>query len=303
MLQLLEGLRDSEDVIQRYEAVYAYQALQYAPDDETPLQVLWRFANLAAAGAGAASSVFKLDPEGLLKGIESLQKIGAEVVGAISTGMEVVEALRIGAGVVTRASETKFDFMKKRSWYLALQGTALFIRQGRLSDFNLVVSQASCRHKANFQWGICRQLGEIAVDPLWDTLVRQQAMGFLGELYRSDTYWKRHADVKQWILTILVQISELADVSLKDHALALLTGLKKDDTAEFPRRCLLGKRLPLPAASLLLTQVQEIPKIEYDLHILRLQRIAEYKQAVYIAPMAKPSLQAPDDTLFLLMEK
>ncbi|KAG0274234.1 hypothetical protein BGZ96_004423, partial [Linnemannia gamsii] len=40
MLQLLDGLKDSEDVVQRYEAVYAYQALQYAPDDETPLQVL-----------------------------------------------------------------------------------------------------------------------------------------------------------------------------------------------------------------------------------------------------------------------
>ncbi|KAG0276430.1 hypothetical protein BGZ96_003281 [Linnemannia gamsii] len=303
MLQLLEGLKDSEDAVQRYEVVYAYQALQYAPDDETPLQVLWRFANLAAAAAGAASSVIKLDPEGLLKGIKSLQKIGTVVVEAVNTGMEVVEALRIGAGGVVRASETKFDFMKKHSWYLALQGTALFIRQGRLFDFNQVVSQASCRHDANFQWGICRQLGEIAVDPLWDTLVRQQTVDFLGELYWSDTYWKPHADVKQWILTILVQISELADVSLKDRAVALLTDLKKDGNAEFLRHYSLGKRLPLPTASPLLVQVQEIPKIEYDLHHLRLRRIAKYKQAVYIAPMAKSSLQAPDDTLFPLMGK
>ncbi|KAG0277688.1 WD_REPEATS_REGION domain-containing protein, partial [Linnemannia gamsii] len=278
-------------------------ALQYAPDDETPLQVLWRFAKLATASAGATSRVSSLDPEELVKSIQSLQRIGAEVMGAISTGIEVVETLRVGAGGVTRASETKFDFMKKRSWYLALQGTALFIQQGRLSDFKLVVSQAPCRHSTNFQWGICRQLGEIAVDPLWDTLVRQQAVDFLGELYRSVTFWKPHVDVKQWIITILVQISDLTDVSLKDRALALLTDLKKDGTAEFPCRYSLGRRLPLPTASPLLAQVHEIPRVDHDLNVLRLFRIADFKQPVYIAPMAKPSLQAPDDTLFPLMEK
>ncbi|KAF9137790.1 hypothetical protein BG015_002605 [Linnemannia schmuckeri] len=234
MLKLLDDLRNSDNVVQRYEAIYACQALQYAPDDETPLQVLWRYAKVAVAGAGAVSSVFKLDPEGLLKGIESLQKISAEAVGAVSIGIEVVETLRVGAGGVVRASETKFDFMKKRSWYLALQGTALFIRQGRLSDFNIVVSQAPCRRNANFQWGICRQLGEIAVDPLWDILVRQQAIEFLSELYKSGSDWEPHVDIKRWTLTILVQISELSDVSLKNRAVALLRELKKDGTTEFP---------------------------------------------------------------------
>ncbi|KAG0060279.1 hypothetical protein BGZ90_004091, partial [Linnemannia elongata] len=115
MLQLLDGLKDSDNIVQKYEATYAYQALQYAPDDETPLQVLWRYAKVAAAGAGAVSSVFKLDPEGLLKGIESFQEIGAGVVEAVSTGIEVVETLCVGADGVVRASESKFDFMKKRS--------------------------------------------------------------------------------------------------------------------------------------------------------------------------------------------
>ncbi|KAF9536138.1 hypothetical protein EC957_012423, partial [Mortierella hygrophila] len=115
MLQLLDGLKNSDNVVQRYEATYAYQALQYAPDDETPLQVLWRYAKVGAAGASAVSGVFKLDPEGLLKGIESLQEIGAGVVGAVSTGIEVVEALRVGADGAIRASENKFDIMRKRS--------------------------------------------------------------------------------------------------------------------------------------------------------------------------------------------
>ncbi|KAG9064371.1 hypothetical protein KI688_003559 [Linnemannia hyalina] len=303
MLQLLDGLKDSDNVVQRYDATYAYQALQYAPDDETPLQVLWRYAKVAATGAGAVSSVFKLDPEGFLKGIESLQEIGAGVVGAVSTGIEVVETLRIGAGEAMRASENKFDFMKKRSWYLALQGTALFIRQGRLSDFNLVVSQAPCRNNPNFQWGICRQVGEIAVDPLWDVLVRQQAVDFLGELYKGGSEWKPHVDVKRWILTVLIQILELSDVSVKNRAVALLLGLKNGGIDEWPGSFSLSRRLPLPSTSPLLAKVQEIPKLEYDLHVLKLMRIADYKQAVYINPMAKLNLQDTDDNLFPLMDK
>ncbi|OAQ23322.1 WD40 repeat-like protein [Linnemannia elongata AG-77] len=303
MLQLLDIVKDSGNVVQKYEASYAYQALQYAPDNETPLQVLWRYAKVAAAGAGAVSSVFKLDPEGLLKAIESLHWIGAGVVGAVTTGVEAVETLRFGADGVVCASEREFDFMTKRSWYLALQGTALFIRQGRLSDFNLVVSQAPCRHNPNFQWGICRQLGEIAVDPLWDAPVRRQAVEFLGELFRSSTDWKPRDDVKRWILTILVQIKDLSDVSIKNRAGALLRDLKKGDIAEFPGSYPLSRRLPLPSTSPLLAKVQEIPKLEYDLHVLRSMRIAEYKQAVYIDPMAKLSLQDTDDNLFPLMNK
>ncbi|KAG9064423.1 hypothetical protein KI688_003613 [Linnemannia hyalina] len=303
MMQLLDGLKDSDNVVQKYEAAYAYQALQYAPDDETPLQVLWRYAKVAAAGAGAMSSVFKLDPEGLLKGIENLQEIGAAALGAVSTGIEVVEALRVGADGAIRASENKFEFMKKRSWYLALQGTALFIHQGRLSDFNIVVSQASCRHNANFQWGVCRQVGEIAVDPLWDIHVRQQAVYFLGELFRSGADWKPHVDIKRWILTILVQISGISDVSIKNCAGALLLDLKKGDIAEFPGSHPLSRHLPLPSTSPLLAKVQEIPKLEYDLDILRLMRIADYEQAVYIDPMAKLSLQDTYDNLFSLMDK
>ncbi|KAF9106904.1 hypothetical protein BGX30_008781, partial [Mortierella sp. GBA39] len=174
---------------------------------------------------------------------------------------------------------------------------------GRLSDFNLVVSQAPCRHNANFQWGICRQVGEIAVDPLWEVLVRQQAVDFLGELYRSGSDWKPHVDVKRWILTILIQISEISDVSIKDRAATLLLDLKKDEPTEFPGSYPLSRRLPLPSSFPLLAKVQEVPKLEYDLHVLRSMRITHYKQAVYIDPMAKLSLQDTDDNLFPLMDK
>ncbi|KAG0051177.1 Transducin (beta)-like 1 X-linked receptor 1, partial [Linnemannia elongata] len=52
-----------------------------------------------------------------------------------------------------------------------------------------------------------------------------------------------------------------------------------------------------------LAKVLEIPKLEYDLHVLKSMRIAEYKQAVYIDPMAKLRLQDTDDDLFPLMDK
>ncbi|KAF9096497.1 hypothetical protein BGX23_011125 [Mortierella sp. AD031] len=118
------------------DAAYAYQALQYAPDDETPLQALWRYTQIAAAGASSVASVFKLDPLGFLEGMEHLQQIGGGVADVIKAGVEGVKAgiegdkaLREGAQRLAKRSENNSDFMERRSWYLALQGTALFIRQ------------------------------------------------------------------------------------------------------------------------------------------------------------------------------
>ncbi|KAF9102200.1 hypothetical protein BGX29_004869 [Mortierella sp. GBA35] len=61
--------------------------------------------------------------------------------------------------------------------------------------------------------------------------------------------------------------------------------------------------MPLPVAFPFLAQVQENLNVEHVLHALREQRLSEYKQAVYIAPLAKPSLQASNDKLFPLMDK
>ncbi|KAG0250808.1 WD_REPEATS_REGION domain-containing protein, partial [Linnemannia exigua] len=258
---------------------------------------------MAAAGLSAVTNVFKLDPAGLFESLESLQKLAESMVGVVTVGIEGCSTLRQGAGTTVRATEGNFDAMKKRSWYLALQGTALFIRQGRLHDFKQVALQAPCRNNVNFQWGVCRQLGEIAFDQLWDDETRQQAVDFLGDLYGCNTGWKLQEDVKRWILTILLQISGLEDSLTKDRALVLLKALKRNGVTELSGIFPLRVRLPLPASFPLLTRVQETPKVEYDLHKLKMQRIDRYKQGVYIAPWAKPSLQAPDDNLFLLMDK
>ncbi|KAG0286518.1 hypothetical protein BGZ96_009380 [Linnemannia gamsii] len=52
-----------------------------------------------------------------------------------------------------------------------------------------------------------------------------------------------------------------------------------------------------------LDHMQEIPTIEQALLTLRTQRLTEYQQKVYIAPLAKPNPQAPDDNISPLMGK
>lgn len=301
MLQLLDDLKGSGDSYLKHQAAYAHQALQYVPDDETPLQAMWRVAQQVGAGASAVSSVFKLDLAGFLESHESIQEIGVGMFEAAKTSIETLHVLRDGVRVAVRASEVKFDFMKKHSWYLALQGTALFIRQGRLSDFNQIVCQAPCRHDVNFQWGICRRVGEIDVDSIWDAEVRCQAVAFLGELYRSNTDWKPYEDVKRWIHTILAQISALDDPYTQESSLTLLEEIAANGAAAFPGMFPLSARLPLPVAFPLIARVEEITEIDYDLHKLKIQRLEEYKQEVYIAPMAKLNPQAPDDNVLPLM--
>ncbi|KAF9134620.1 WD_REPEATS_REGION domain-containing protein [Mortierella sp. 14UC] len=53
----------------------------------------------------------------------------------------------------------------------------------------------------------------------------------------------------------------------------------------------------------IIVQYEEVSAMEDVLQALRMKRLNDYKQAVYIPPMAKPNLQASDDTRFILMEK
>ncbi|KAG0304240.1 WD_REPEATS_REGION domain-containing protein, partial [Linnemannia gamsii] len=61
--------------------------------------------------------------------------------------------------------------------------------------------------------------------------------------------------------------------------------------------------IPLPATSSQLDRAPCPPNLEDIVSVLRMQRLADYKQAVYIPPSAKPSLQVKDGTVFPLMEK
>ncbi|KAG0374249.1 hypothetical protein BGX24_010642, partial [Mortierella sp. AD032] len=294
-LQLLEGLKNDGNSYVRHQAAYAFQALQYAREDETPLQVLWRFSQSSAIGTSDGSSVFMLNPRQLVEGLQHLQNITSGIKG---------DTVGVVVGQGTTAVTDDADQSKgKCPWYLALQGTALFVRQGRLLDFNQVVFQAPCRHDVNFQWGVCRQLGEIAIDPLWDAEIRQQAIDFLVRLGRSDTDWNPQKDTKYWIISLLHLISSQADPPIMNHALAALNDPKSHTINQFPRDTPLNTRLPLPTSFPLLTRVQETSEIEFT-HALRKKTTAEHEQTLYIPPVAKASLNASDnDGLFSLMDK
>jgi hypothetical protein len=80
------------------------------------------------------------------------------------------------------------DVSIKREWYSVLRVFDILIRDGALATFRKLACEASCRSDPAFQWGVC-QLGEIAVNPRWDETVREDAIAFLGELYREDAMW------------------------------------------------------------------------------------------------------------------
>ncbi|KAF9081072.1 hypothetical protein BGX23_001340, partial [Mortierella sp. AD031] len=173
----------------------------------------------------------------------------------------------------------------------------------QLADLNQIIFQAPCRRDPLFQWGICQLLGEIAPDPVWTVALRQQAIDLLGDLYRNDPDWGQDESVKTWMMTIIGHLGGASEQAVSARAQALLQDFKKkqDDVAHhlYPLRA----RLPLPSSSPILARVQEIPYVEYGLHKLRLQQLEQGRQAVYIPPQAKPTLQAKDEVLFLLMEK
>ncbi|KAG0289095.1 Target of rapamycin complex subunit lst8, partial [Linnemannia gamsii] len=89
---------------------------------------------------------------------------------------------------------------------------------------------------------------------------------------------------------------------VKEHATSVLQVLNHDGIAIDPSSYPLTSRLPRPESFPLLIRAQKIPYIEHDLHVMMKRRLEEAQLQVYISPMAKANLQAPDDELFPLME-
>ncbi|KAG0026612.1 hypothetical protein BGZ83_005397, partial [Gryganskiella cystojenkinii] len=97
-----------------------------------------------------------------------------------------------------------------------------------LTKFRALVCEAVCRLDAEFQWGICQRLGDVAANPRWDMDARQGAVSFLEEIYRNDLAWGHLPPIKRCILAILKNLS----VGSKDlpEAASLLEslGLEED---------------------------------------------------------------------------
>ncbi|KAG0015930.1 hypothetical protein BGZ80_009541, partial [Entomortierella chlamydospora] len=93
----LKGLQKNSDPYLIYQAVYAYQALQYIPDDETILQSMMRRTGKVVQGiSGVVSAVKALDLIGFIDGLQNIQQglVGAEkMIGLVSDTYSNVVAL------------------------------------------------------------------------------------------------------------------------------------------------------------------------------------------------------------------
>ncbi|CAO3574670.1 unnamed protein product [Mortierella alpina] len=303
LANVLSGLQASSDPYLMYQALYAFQALQYVPDDESTLQAVMRYALGATEGLIKVSGVIQLNFDGLLEGLKQMQKTFEETYGMVKSSYEGVSSLiDSGRGL--------FDSLRqglvsghKHPWYPAVLTATALCRAGRLMDFNKLVREVPCRCDARFQWGISQLLGEIAIDQEWLLIIREQAVTFLGDLYLNDADWGCDDSVKSWMLTIFHKISEVPDSTVSEVALTLLQAAAKDGSTVAAHPYPLRSHLPVPVSSPLLAIVQEIPYVEYDLDRLRSQRLQEYKQTVYIPPQAKTTLQASDNEAVALMQR
>ncbi|KAG0314052.1 hypothetical protein BGZ97_009680, partial [Linnemannia gamsii] len=300
---VLSGLKDSSDPYLMYQACYAFQALQYVPDDETALLAMLRHATGVANGLIKIPSVIKLDLSSVLDGLANMCK-------ALECSIEIATSTYGGACSLKESGRGVLNSLKnglgpgqKRPWYPAVKAAYAFSQAGQLKDLRQLIIEAPCRHDPLFQWGISQLLGDIAVDLVWTTATRQQAIYLLGHLYQHDQNWGKDESVKAWMLAIFTKLNTTFDQDIEATTRAFLRDLGQDNTTAVKYSCPLSTRFIFPTTSPLLTKVQEIPYLEYELRKLRLQRLKEVKLSVYIPPMAKANLQARDDDLFLLMDK
>jgi len=206
----LNGLKTSSDPYLVYQAAYAYQALQYIPDDETPQQqVLRRFCKTVEGVSELVKAVKEVDYKMLVSGLVSLQEGLAldEINQAVRNTCDGISSLMESGRGFRECLQGEYSFSRKRAWYPALRAADALIRAGEFTQFTKLVCEAPYRRDAAFQWGVCERLGRIGANPKWDPEIRNGAVLFLGEIYHNDELWGRQAAVKQWILRILMQLS------------------------------------------------------------------------------------------------
>jgi hypothetical protein len=207
----LEELKKSSDPYLVYQAAYAFQALLCVPDNETTWQAAIRRTGKVIQGvSGLVSAVKGVDLNKFVEGLQDIQKgvAGAsKVVDIVKTAYDNVASLAQNGQGFLESLKEGLSFERKRDWYSALRGLDIMIRDGELATFKKLVYEAPCQRDPAFQWGVCQRLGEIAANPIWNAHIRQDAIEFLGEIYREDDVWGQQASVKQWILNILMQLS------------------------------------------------------------------------------------------------
>ncbi|KAF9548753.1 hypothetical protein EC957_005687 [Mortierella hygrophila] len=302
----LRGMKDSSDPYIMYQACYAFQALQYVPDDETALEAFLRHSTGLVDGLIKISGLVQLNFGGFLEGVKEGQRVIEEAASTIKSAFEgVLSLFESGRGVVDSVRES-LGSGHKRLWYLAVRGATVLVREGRLAELNKLIVEAPCRRNPLFQMGICQLLGEIAVDETWDVVIRKQAVDFIGVLYRDDQDWGRDKSVKQWMWTILCRISRVQNQAVKDHASVLVRNFRVNGYSKLSSESPLRSRLTPPKSYPLLDRVQEIPEVEKHLHEVALAQLSDHwdhRLYVYIPPQVKASVDAADSDHSPLMEE
>jgi len=207
----LDGLKRSTDPYLVYQAAYTYQALLCVPDDESLWQATLRRGGKVIQGvSGLVSAVKELDLNGFIEGLGKIQEglAGAgEIVRVVKTAYEGAVSLGESGQGFLECLQEGLSFSRKCTWYTALRGVDALIRDGSFVEFKKLVCEAPCRHDVAFKWGVCQRLGEIAANSEWEGEVRRSAIALLGEIYLNDMTWGDHTNVKQWILSILMQLT------------------------------------------------------------------------------------------------
>ncbi|KAG0234727.1 hypothetical protein BGX31_004466 [Mortierella sp. GBA43] len=226
----LEELKSSSDPYLVYQAAYAYQALLCVPDNETLWQATMRRTGKVVRGvSGLVSAVKCLDFNKFMDGLEDIQQGLAgvsQVAGLARTTYEDVTSLAKSGQDFMKCLKEGLSFHRRREWYSALRGADILIRDGELATFKKLVCEAPCRHDPAFQWGVCERLGEIAGNPIWSEDTRQSAVEFLGEIYQNDSVWGQQLNVKQWIISVLMQLSSSSTDALQCRQLIWSKGVR-----------------------------------------------------------------------------
>ncbi|KAF9356631.1 hypothetical protein BGX26_004980 [Mortierella sp. AD094] len=317
----LDGLRlqDSNDPYLVYQAAYAFQALQYVPDDETLWQaVLRRGGKFLGGVSGVVSAVKGLDVEKFITGLGQIQDGASGVVEVLSAAKEAYEsmaALAESGQTFIASLKESIRLNRKKQWYTALRGADTLLQSGQLIEFQKLVYEAPCRLDPAFQWGLCERLGKLAADPKWNISTRQHAIAFLGEIYKNDATWGQDTNVKQYVLDVIEQLASSGSVQISVASETLLRYLanerdtKKQDlyrtcresgSSQHPLR--ITSLTPSKGSPSLLDRVQLRAAFEGDVHRLR-QRCLDRDNAIYIPPQAKAGLNASDDASFPLMNQ
>ncbi|KAF9342667.1 hypothetical protein BGX34_007840, partial [Mortierella sp. NVP85] len=180
------------------------------------------------------------------------------------------------------------NFERKRDWYAALRAADVLIRDGEFATFKELVWKAPCRRDPAFQWGVCQRLGKVASNPMWDSHTREHAIVFLRDMYKNDEVWGEQASVKQWILSILKQLSTssgdgsqfattVAAMILQE--LGMNGGVNKRELYKVCQET--GITYPLKVAlpqlglSSLLDRVQNRPDVEGNIRLMKKRRTQE----------------------------